>query len=321
MSQMFTEEQMHADYLQYVNSRPRPVPSRTVSSIHGFKSGFDAEEQFVYGEDRLDFFLLQKEYFDRFQPASPEERFQVDNLIRSEWSLRRLFRAETHLWEYHSTLSNRSNGVPLGEGFHRASEVFMRMQRRIGASERAYEKAYGELGRLQGMRTSASNPALNFAGLQPQLNLQPCAPQPLPFEPQAKPAAPQPAAQPLQPDPLPPQPPQPEAQPAQTHIAAAPLEPPATVPARAVGYALACPATIKIPAAAAASASASGAHTTSAAPVNQPGTAAANPTVPPYSTRFSPPRPPRDADPVAPGVTASLPLIGNHSSPTPNALG
>jgi hypothetical protein len=194
MSNIDMDKQIEADYLQHLNSRPRPVPNRTVSSLHGFKSGFDADEQFVYGEDRGDFFLLQREYFDRFQPASPEERFQVDTLIRNEWSLRRLFRAETHLWEYHSMLSNRSSGVPLGEGFHRASEVFMRMQRRVNASEKGYEKAYHELGRLQGMRTSASNPALNFVGAQPQ-PYQPPLPTPQTESVEAKPpeAAPPPA--------------------------------------------------------------------------------------------------------------------------------
>ena len=226
MSNIFMDKQIEADYLQHLNSRPRPVPSRTVSSLHGFKSGFDAEDQFVYGEDRGDFFLLQKEYFDRFQPASPEERFQVDNLIRSEWSLRRLFRAETHLWEYHSMLSDRSSGVPLGEGFHRASEVFMRMQRRVSASEKAYEKAYQDLGRLQGMRTSASNPALNSVG-QPQPYQPPLpTPQPESLEAQPPKAAPQPAppeVQPSQPEPQPQpqevQPSQPEPEPAQTELA------------------------------------------------------------------------------------------------------
>ena len=223
MSNIDMDKQIEADYLAHLNSRPRPVPSRTVSSIHGFKSGFDAEEQFVYGEDRGDFFLLQKEYFDRFQPASPEERFQVDTLIRSEWSLRRLFRAETHLWEYHSMLSDRSSGVPLGEGFHRASEVFMRMQRRVSASEKAYEKAYQDLGRLQGMRTSASNPALNFVGGQAQ-PYQPPLPTPQPESIVAKPAeaAPQPAPSEAQPQHAPPpqaqevQSPHPEPQPTHT---------------------------------------------------------------------------------------------------------
>jgi hypothetical protein len=67
--------------------------------------------------------------------------FQVDSLLRSEWSLRRLFRVEAHLWEYHAMCSDRSAGVPLGEGFNRASEVFMRLQRRVTASERTYKEA------------------------------------------------------------------------------------------------------------------------------------------------------------------------------------
>ena len=240
MSNIDMDKQIEADYLAHVNSRPRAVPDRTVSSIHGFKSGFDAEEQFVYGEDRGDFFLLQKEYFDRFQPASPEERFQVDTLIRSEWSLRRLFRAETHLWEYHSMLSDRSSGVPLGEGFHRASEVFMRMQRRVSASEKAYDKAYRDLGRLQGLRTSASNPATRFDGVQARPEPRPPAPPPPPLEPEPQHAAPQPVVETLPSEPLPAQPPQPEAQSAQADAIAAPAPPMA--PDKAAASAAADPA-------------------------------------------------------------------------------
>jgi hypothetical protein len=241
MSKLSTDEQFPADYLHYLNSRPNPIPSRTVSSIHGFDSGFDAEEQFVYGEKRGDFFLLQREYFERFQPASPEERFQVDNLIRAEWSLRRLFRAETHLWEYHSILSDGSSGVSLGEGFNRASDVFMRMQRRIAGSEQAYEKAYKELGRLQGMRTSASKPATRFADAQARPEPRPPAPPPPPLEPEPQPAAPQPVVETPPSEPLLAQPPQPEAQPAQANAVAAPVPP--TAPYKAASASAAAAST------------------------------------------------------------------------------
>jgi hypothetical protein len=125
----------------------RPLPSQTVSSRNGVKSGLDADCQFVYGEQPDEFLFLQQEYFDRFQPFTPEERYQVDSLIRSEWSIRRLFRVEAHLWEYQALCADRSSGVPLGEGFSKASKLFMRLRWRIRASERTYKEAYEELDR------------------------------------------------------------------------------------------------------------------------------------------------------------------------------
>jgi hypothetical protein len=41
------------------------------------ESGLDAESQFVWGETREDFAALQREYFARFQPRTPEERFTL----------------------------------------------------------------------------------------------------------------------------------------------------------------------------------------------------------------------------------------------------
>ncbi len=122
-------------------------------------SGLDAESQVVYGEDRSELALLQKEYTEYYQPMTPPERFQVDTLIRNEWTLRRLFRAEAQLWEHHAIKSSVRDGVPLGEGFDRASDVFMRMQRRITLAERSYQDALVELGRLQSGRAQQPQPA------------------------------------------------------------------------------------------------------------------------------------------------------------------
>jgi hypothetical protein len=189
---MFPLTPLEAKFADSLQSEGPHPPAGTAASPHSpFKSGLDADCQYVYGEDQAEFPVLQREYFDRFQPYTPEERFQVDSLIRSEWSIRRLFRVEAHLWEYHAMLSDRSSGVPLGEGFTRASEVFMRLQRRVNASERTYKEAYKELGRLQATRTSA--PA--FASAQPHQQ-QPsgagasaCQPQ-MPPQPDPQPPAP-----------------------------------------------------------------------------------------------------------------------------------
>jgi capsule polysaccharide export protein KpsE/RkpR len=152
---MATLRQIEANRLNAQKSTgPRTPQGKAVSSQNALKSGLDAESQFVTGEDRIEFAQLQNEYIARFQPLTPEERFQVDTLLRSEWILRRLFRAEAQLWEYHAIRADRSEGVPLGEALVAGNEVFRRLQRRITLAERSYKDAFAELERLQRARRS-----------------------------------------------------------------------------------------------------------------------------------------------------------------------
>lgn len=117
--------------------------------LNALKSGLDSETQFVLGETREEFAQLQSEYYDRFAPRTPEERFQLDNVIRNEWYLRRFFRIEPQLWEYHTMRAERGTGVELGEALTKAAGLFVRLQRRITAAEKAYKEAMAELRRLQ----------------------------------------------------------------------------------------------------------------------------------------------------------------------------
>ena len=152
---MATLPQIEANRLNAQKSTgPRTPQGKAVSSQNALKSGLDAESQFVVGEDRAAFAALQDEYRARFQPLAPEERFQIDTLLRSEWILRRLFRAEAQLWEYHAMRADRSEGVPLGEALVAGNEVFRRLQRRITLAERSYKEAFAELDRLQRARRS-----------------------------------------------------------------------------------------------------------------------------------------------------------------------
>jgi hypothetical protein len=57
--------------------------------MNSIKTGLDAESLFVKGESREEFALLQSEWYTFHAPANPEERYQVDNLIRCEWLQRR----------------------------------------------------------------------------------------------------------------------------------------------------------------------------------------------------------------------------------------
>jgi len=158
---MATSRQIEANRLNAQKSTgPRTPEGKAVSSQNALKSGLDAESQFVVGEDRAEFAQLQHEYLTRFQPLTPEERFQVDTLLRNEWILRRLFRAEAQLWEYYTLRADRSEGTPLGEALVAGNEAFRRLQRRITLAERSYKDALAELERRQRARASE-------AGAQP----------------------------------------------------------------------------------------------------------------------------------------------------------
>ena len=150
---MATLKQIEANRLNSQKSTgPRSEEGRRASSQNALKSGLDAESQFVLGESREEFAQLQTEWYDHHAPVNPEERLQVDTIIRSEWFLRRYFRIEAQLWEYHSMKAERGTGVELGEAFSNASLIFMRFQRRINLAEKSGKEARAELDRLKALR-------------------------------------------------------------------------------------------------------------------------------------------------------------------------
>jgi hypothetical protein len=126
--------------------------------MNRLKTGLDADSQFVLGESREEFALLQTEWYDYLPPANPEERFQLDKLIRCEWFQRRFFRIDAQLTEYQSMLVERSTGYELGEAFSKASLIFGRLQRRIDTTEKARTVARTALDRLIAARPAVPAP-------------------------------------------------------------------------------------------------------------------------------------------------------------------
>jgi len=147
---MPTQKQIEANRRNAQQSTgPRSEEGKRASSQNALRSGLDAESQFVTGESREEFAQLQAEYYGQFPPTTAEQRYHLDKVIRNEWFLRRFFRVESHLWEYHSMLAERGSGVELGEAFTRASPIFMRLHRRISHAEKSHKEALAELKRLQ----------------------------------------------------------------------------------------------------------------------------------------------------------------------------
>jgi hypothetical protein len=121
--------------------------------MNALKSGVYAQAEIIAGENVADLQTLTDEYIARFCPTTPEERGLVDTLIRDDWRLRRLARAEAQLWEFsmrHTDLLDKQN--PLGHVLTVNDEGFTRLQRLINQIERSSQNALRALERIQSGR-------------------------------------------------------------------------------------------------------------------------------------------------------------------------
>jgi hypothetical protein len=112
-------------------------------------SGIYAETEVLPWEAADNLEQLKSEYYEHHQPASPEARFLVDELISCEWTLRRLRRADTNLWESGIRHPTAEPEFEPSRSFMRNSDTFDRLQRRINATRLAYHRALKDLERVQ----------------------------------------------------------------------------------------------------------------------------------------------------------------------------
>jgi hypothetical protein len=187
---MSSRKQTQANRLNAQKSTgPRSVEGKAASRMNALKTGIDAESLVVPGESADDLALLTAEYLESCRPATPLERVQVDILIRADWQLRRLARAEAQLWQdADNDLTERARAFPLGNAYRDYSNVFTRLQRRIDATERSYRLALRELKQLQADRPAApaetappqpkpieSETTYPSNGFVPHIAAEPCA--------------------------------------------------------------------------------------------------------------------------------------------------
>jgi hypothetical protein len=167
---MATIKQIEANRLNAQKSTgPRSSEGKAVTSMNALKSGIDAQSHLIRGEDHSQLQTLAAEYLERFRPATPEERFYVDTLIRDDWQLRRLAKADAQIWEYQMQLAYKlDKDSPLGQAFAGCDRTFIRLQRRIEATERSYQRALRELERLQSTGQPVARPDLPETLLPPQ---------------------------------------------------------------------------------------------------------------------------------------------------------
>jgi hypothetical protein len=99
---MATQKQIEANRLNSRKSTgPRTPAGKSVSRMNALKTGIDANPKVIRGEDPSALPLLTAEYYDRYQPSTPEQRALVDTLISSDWLRRRINSADRN---YHRAL-------------------------------------------------------------------------------------------------------------------------------------------------------------------------------------------------------------------------
>ena len=136
---------------------PRSVEGKAVSRMNALKSGIDARSNFIRGEDPSDLLGLTNSYYKECQPASVQEQFYVDILIRNDWQLRRMERVDAQYWEYRlEGYSTPMPGGELGRAWNNSSMAFLRLQRRKSDIQRSSLLARQELMKLQAERPPLS---------------------------------------------------------------------------------------------------------------------------------------------------------------------
>ncbi len=174
---MATDKQAEANRLNAQKSTgPRSVAGKAISSRNALKTGIDAESQIIPGEDADVLDALTRDYLDQFQPATAQERQCVDTLLRADWQLRRLAKADASIWTYRmDCMSRLSDIAPLGHAYGYAETSLARVQQRIDAAERSYYRALHELERLQAARPQppAQSEGAETPALVPQIGFVP----------------------------------------------------------------------------------------------------------------------------------------------------
>ena len=121
---------------------PTSVTGKAVSSMNAVKTGIHAKSLILPTEKLADLEELIEEYYRHHQPASPEARLLVDDLITCEWTLRRLGAAETQAWKYQEQESwTGPEKYPLGKSATVHFNTFSKLQYRLDATRRAIHRA------------------------------------------------------------------------------------------------------------------------------------------------------------------------------------
>ena len=170
---------------------PTSVIGKATSSMNALKTGIHAKTLVLPTENLADLQQLIDEFYQHHRPASPVACVLLDDLIRCEWTLRRLSAAETQLFEYaHQEAFREEDDFPLGQSCMNQHKPFGQLQWRIDSTRRAFYRALHALQQLEAASPPAplSDPPtlpLSPQTTSPQIGFVPSTPIPPPEPPLA----------------------------------------------------------------------------------------------------------------------------------------
>ena len=134
--------------------------------MNALKSGIHAKSLVLPSEKLADLEQLIDEYYQRHNPDSPEARLYLDEVIHCEWLLRRYRTAETQMWQYQAqnTYADEQK-YPLGKSATGHSTPFSKLQYRVDATRRAYQRSLKALKELQAEAAAAPAPLAEPVGI------------------------------------------------------------------------------------------------------------------------------------------------------------
>jgi hypothetical protein len=124
---------------------PRTSEGKTASRYNALNTGIYADREAVLPvEDANALVALAAEYYDRYEPRTPEHRCLVDSLVSDDWLLRRFRRIEGEMMtrSCKDVDGRPSERFALADAFDENAPSLERLQRRINATRRSFERTY-----------------------------------------------------------------------------------------------------------------------------------------------------------------------------------
>jgi len=149
---MSSLRQIEANRLNALKSTgPISEAGKAASSMNAFKTGLHAKSLVLPSEKVADLKQLIDEYYGTHSPKTPEARALLDDVILTEWEIRRLHAAENQAWQHivYDKYSPNKPEFPLGKALTCGGNTFSRVQHRINCTRRARDRALAAFRQFQ----------------------------------------------------------------------------------------------------------------------------------------------------------------------------
>ena len=145
---------------------PRTLEGKAASCLNALGSGIWAAREVVLPvESPEELAALTAGYYERFQPATPEQRCLVDCLVSDEWQLRRFRRIEAESMSRSNQRAIERGTTPvLCSAYFNSDRAFDRLQHRVNATRKSYQKTLQLLTGLQPLTPAPAQPGATPRG-------------------------------------------------------------------------------------------------------------------------------------------------------------